>query len=300
MDLVHSNRKGEAMNISMIGCWFGGDMYAHHFMSLIRGISREKGINVKLVTSNCNCFSSAQRFGVARDELLDNNCKVVKLPYAPLEPNRKHGALKYNLVKYSRLNYLLEAMRGVSFFLRAKDADVIHFDQVLRAFGILSFASLLGLARLAGKKVAVTVHELDPLQVKYKGLTKLYNFADKVIVFSEGSRNELKGLGVKDARIVVLPFAVSMGPLSHCERDGFIFFGGHNILKGKGFDTLLDALKALQVRGRKTKVAIYTGHGCNGLEEAKKAASDTSSAAAPGTPTRATASARAASRPSST
>ncbi len=28
------------MNVSFIGCWYRGDMYSHHFMSLIRGIDR--------------------------------------------------------------------------------------------------------------------------------------------------------------------------------------------------------------------------------------------------------------------
>ena len=154
----------DTMNVSLIGCWYRGDMYSHHFMSLIRGINKKSGINIKLITSNCNCFSSAQRFGIAPEELLDNSGKIIRLPYAPLEPNKNAGFLKYNLVKHSRLNYFLEMTRGVSFFFSSKDADIIHFDQVLRAFGILSLAVLLALVKMFGKKIVVTVHELDPLQ----------------------------------------------------------------------------------------------------------------------------------------
>ncbi|MGC2423922.1 MAG: glycosyltransferase family 4 protein [Nitrospirota bacterium] len=262
------------MNVSFIGCWYRGDMYSHHFMSLIRGMDKNDGLNVKLITSNCNCFSSAQRFGIARDELLNDKCKVVKLPYAPLEPNKKYGLLKYNLVKHSRLNYFLDMARGMSFFFRCRDADIIHFDQVLRAFGILSFTALLACAKMFGKKVVVTVHELDPLQERYKGLSKFYNLADKVLVFSEGFRDELKGLGVRDEKIEIVPYAVSLEPIKYYKREGFIFFGGHKLLKGKGFDTLLDALKIVRSKGRKTSVVIYAGKGCNGLEDGKQRVAD--------------------------
>ncbi len=192
------------------------------------------------------------------------------MPYAPLEPNKNAGFLKYNLVKHSRLNYFLEMTRGMSFFFSSKDADIIHFDQVLRAFGILSFAVLLAFVKMFGKKIVVTVHEFDPLQEKYKSLTKLYNFTDKVFVFSEDFKKELKGLGVKDEKIEVIPYAVSLEPIKDYKREGFIFFGGHKLLKGKGFDTLLDALKLVQKKGRKTRVVIYTGKGCSGLEDGKR------------------------------
>ena len=260
----------DTMNVSLIGCWYRGDVYSHHFMSLIRGINKKNGINIKLITSNCNCFSSAQRFGIAPEELLDNSGKIIRLPYAPLEPNKNAGFLKYNLVKHSRLNYFLEMMRGVSFFFSSKDADIIHFDQVLRAFGILSFAVLLAFVKMFGKKIVVTVHELDPLQEKYKSLTKLYNLTDKVFVFSEDFKKELAVLGVKDEKIEVIPYAVSLEPLKNYKREGFIFFGGHKLLKGKGFDILLDALKLVQKKGIKTRVVIYTGKGCSGLEDGKR------------------------------
>jgi glycosyltransferase involved in cell wall biosynthesis len=260
----------DTMNVSMIGCWYRGDMYSHHFMSLIRRIHKKNGINIKLITSNCNCFSSAQRFGIAHDELLDNSGKIIRLPYAPLEPNKKGGLLKYNLVKRSRLNYFLEMARGASFFFSSKDADVIHFDQVLRAFGILSFAVLLAFVKMFGKKIVVTVHELDPLQGKYKSLTKLYNFTDKVFVFSEDFKKELTALGVKDEKIEVIPYAVGLEPIKNYKREGFIFFGGHKLLKGKGFDTLLDALKVIKNKGIKTRVVIYTGKGCGGLDAGKR------------------------------
>jgi glycosyltransferase involved in cell wall biosynthesis len=260
----------DTMKVSMIGCWYKGDMYSHHFMSLMRGIHKKDGIDIKLVTSNCNCFSSAQRFGIAQDELLDNSGKIIGLPYAPLEPNKSGGLIKYNLVKHSKLNYFLEVTRGATFFFSSKDADVIHFDQVLRAFGILSFAVLLAFVKMFGKKIVVTVHELDPLQGKYKSLTKLYNFTDKVFVFSEDFKKELTGLGVREEKIEVMPYAVALEPIKNYRREGFIFFGGHKLSKGKGFDTLLGALGLIKDMGIKIRVVIYTGKGCMGVDDGKR------------------------------
>jgi glycosyltransferase involved in cell wall biosynthesis len=264
----------DTVKVSMIGCWYRGDMYSHHFKGLARGIRKKDGVKIRLITSNCNCFSSAQRFGIAQDELLDNSCRIIRLPYAPLEPNKKGGLIKYNLVKHSKLNYFLEVSRGASFFFSSKDADVIHFDQVLRSFGILSFAVLLAFAKMSGKKIVVTVHELDPLQIKHKSLTRLYNLTDRVLVFSGDFKKELAALGVRDEKIEVIPYAVTLEPLKNRKRAGFIFFGGHKLLKGKGFDTLLDALAVIKDKGIKTRVAVYTGKGCGGVDAGKREVSD--------------------------
>ena len=262
-------------NVCVIGCWYRDDMYSHHLKALLDGVRRQSanrsmGVRVRLVTSNCNCYSSAQRVGIDADELLDADCRIVKLPFAPLEPNKKYGIVKYYLVKYSKLNYFLETLRGVSFFFFARKAQIIHFDQVLRAFGVLSFSVLLFLSRIFGKKVICTVHELDPLQEKYIGFTRYYNRVDKLIVFSRELEKHLVDLGVASEKIEVLPYAVAEVSLNKRPRDGFVFFGGHKLLVGKGFDTLLDAIEILTSQGLRTRVHIYTGHGCSGIDQGKE------------------------------
>jgi glycosyltransferase involved in cell wall biosynthesis len=208
------------------------------------------------------------------DELLNRDCKIIKIPYAPLEPNKNYGLTKYYVVKLLKLNFFFETLRGIAFFKQAKDCDVIHFDQVLRSFGILSFSILLFLLKLIKKKVIITVHELDPLQDKYKSLNKYYNKADKIIVFSQDFKEKLIDLGVKENKIEIIHYGVSIPRLKEYKRDQFIFFGGHKLLKGKGFDTLLSALKILESKGKDLRLVIYVGEGCAGLEEGKKMVSD--------------------------
>jgi len=258
------------MNICIIGCWYRDDIYSHHFYSLSEKIKNDENINVKLVTSNCNCYSSSQKYSIAKDELLNNNCQVTKIPYAPLNPNKDHGLFKYYVVKLLKLNYFFEIARGISFSNKTKHCNIIHFDQVLRSFGILSFSTLLFLAKAFNKKVVITVHELDPLQNKYKGLTKYYNKADRIIVFSHDFKDDLVNLGVNKSKIEVIPYGVSIEALKGYERDQFIFFGGHNLLRGKGFYNLVNAIEILVSKGKNPRLMIYVGEGCLGLEEGKQ------------------------------
>lgn len=258
----------------MIGCWYKYDIYSHHLNSIINALNKKNDISLKLVTSNCNCFSSSQRYSISKDELLNEYCKSIKIPYAPINPTKKYGLLKYYIVKYTKLNFFLETFRGIAFFNKTKNCNIVHFDQVLRSFGVLSFLILLLLSKFFRKKMVVTVHELDPLQEKYNSLNRYYNKADKIIVFSDDFKNELINSGIKGERIEVVPFSVSLQPLTITVREQFIYFGGHKLLKGKGFDTLLNALKILRDNKINIKVLVYVGEGCIGLEEGKKMASD--------------------------
>ena len=147
------------------------------------------------------------------------------------------------------------------FSWKSRDCDVIHFDQVLRSFGIISLSVLLVLAKIVRKKTIVTVHELDPLQSRFVRINKVYNLADKITVYSSDLKNELLKFGVSNDKIVVIPYGVSVEPLENLERDKFVYFGGHKLLTGKGFDTLLHALKILESEGKSAKVVVYVGKG---------------------------------------
>ena len=258
----------------MIGCWYKDDIYTHNCHNLVEGLKKEKDLNIKFVTSNCNCFSSSQRYSITKEELLNNNCDVVKIPYAPPNPTKKHGLMKYYIVKVFKLNFFLEIVRGIAFFRKTRGCKIIHFDQVLKSFGFLSFLTLLILSKFFNKKVIVTVHELDPLQKKHKKLNKYYNKVDKIIVFSNDSKEEMMNMGVKENKIEVFYYGASLMPKKDFKREQFIFWGGHRLLRGKGFDTLLSALEILQLKGKPLKIIIYVGEGCIGLEEGKKKVSD--------------------------
>lgn len=129
------------------------------------------------------------------------------------------------------------------------------------------------MSRKAGKKVIVTIHELDPLQEKHRGLNRYYSQANKIIVFSHVFRDMLIGLGISAEKIKTVPFCVPLEAPMGLPRDQFIFFGGHNLLKGKGYNTLLDAMEIIRSRGQNISVFIYTGM-CNGLIGGKEKVDD--------------------------
>lgn len=262
------------MKVCMISCWYRKDMYSHNCNNLLEGYKKDTDVSVKFVTSNCNCFTSAQKYGIARHELLNEECDIVKIPYAPLEPSKAYGKFKYYLVKWSRINYFFETLRGVVFYWKSRGCDLIHFDQVLRSFGVLSFATLLMLARMSKKKVVVTVHEFDPLQIRYPFLNNLYEKADRILVFSRDFKKELEGVGIREDKIAVIHYGSALTAMNGSKREQFVFFGGHKLLKGKGYDTLLDAIDLLKQQGRNPIVHIYVGEGCIGLEEGKQKAEE--------------------------
>ena len=124
------------VRLAYIGCWYKNDMYSHNCSNLV-GSLRAAGTDVEVVTSNCRCFSSAQKFTLAKDELINSDCSAVAIPHAPREPGKKHGVLKYLAVKLLRLDLILATARGFLYYKRSRRADVIHFDQVLEAFGCI-------------------------------------------------------------------------------------------------------------------------------------------------------------------
>lgn len=258
------------MNVCLIGCWYRDDIYTHNCYNLVEGLKRSEDFNIKFVTSNCHCFSSSQTYGITKGELLNSDCDVVKIPFAPPDPSKTYGLMKYYIVKLFKLNFFLEISRGISFFIKTKKCDIVHFDQVLKSFGFLSFLTLVILLRMLKRKIVVTVHELDPLQEKYMKLNRYYNKVDKVIVFSEDFKQDMMKMGVKEEKIIVIHYGVSLMPVTDLKRDQFIFFGGHKLLKRKGYDTLLNAMKLLESKGKTIKLLIYVGEGCIGLEEGKK------------------------------
>lgn len=262
------------MNLCVIGCLYKDDIYSHHCYNLVRAVEKKGNLRIKVVTSNCSCFSSSQKFGCTIEELLTPNCEMVKIPYAPPNPTKKYGKFKYYVTKFGRLNLFFEIARGVQFFYKARRCKIIHFDQVLKSFGFLSFLSFLILAKMRDKKIIVTVHELDPIQQKYKSLNKYYNKAEKMLVHSKDIKNELIGLGIDKNKVEIIHYGARLEPLLGMKRDRFIYFGGHKLLIGKGFDTLLEALKIVESTGRNLKLVIYTGEGCVGLDEGKKRVRD--------------------------
>ena len=259
------------VRLAYIGCWYKNDMYSHNCSNLVDSL-RTAGMTVDVVTSNCRCFSSAQKFAIAKDELINERCSPIAIPHAPRDPGKKHGMLKYLAVKTFRLDLILATARGFLYYKRARRADVIHFDQVLEAFGCIPLFIVIGLASLFGKRVVVTVHEIDPFQREHKWLNRWYDKCAEVLVFSENMKQQIVALGAGAENIKVIRYGALIPELVPADRKQYIYFGGHFILRGKGYVELLDALAMLKSKGAQIPLVIYVGYGCNGLAEAKELA----------------------------
>lgn len=260
-----------SVQLAYIGCWYKNDMYSHNCSNLVDSL-RTAGVNVDVVTSNCRCFSSAQRFAIAEEELINGNCSAIKIPHAPRTPGLKHGRMKYWAVKIFRLDLLFATIRGFLYYKRAHRADVIHFDQVLEAFGCIPLFIVIMLARLFDKRVTVTVHEIDPFQRAHVWTNRLYRYCAEVFVYSEDMRRQLLRIGIDPANVKVIRYGALIPELTSSQRTKYIYFGGHNIQRGKGYLELIEALVKLKAANKRISLVIYVGYGCNGLAEAKELA----------------------------
>jgi len=269
--MPNDSTKESPVRVSYIGCWYKNDMYSHNCSHLVDSL-RRAGVDVNVVTSNCRCYSTATKFSIAKDELINENCSPIAIPHAPRDPGLKHGKLKRLAVKVLRLDLILATARGFLYYKRARKADVIHFDQVLEAFGCIPFFIVVALASRFGKRVVVTVHEIDPFQRQHKWLNRWYNKCAEVLVFSENMKEQVVALGASPEKIKVIRYGTVIPELREVERKQYIYFGGHFILRGKGFPELLDALAILKSQEVRVRFVIYVGYGCNGLEKAKQLA----------------------------
>jgi glycosyltransferase involved in cell wall biosynthesis len=269
-----ATEKISPITMSYIGCWYKNDMYSHNCSKMVDAL-RQCGMQVNVVTSDCRCFTSAQKFSITKDELINSNCEAIAIPHAPRYPGKGQGTLKYLAVKLLRLDLPLASLRGFLYYKRVRHADIIHFDQVLEAFGCIPFFILVALADRSHKKVVVTVHEIDPFQREHKGLNRLYNKCAEVLVYSDDMKQQIVALGVNPEKIKVIRYGAEIPELMPVERTKYLYFGGHNIQRGKGYAELLKALTILKAKGVMIPLTIYVGHGCNGIGEAHEAADRT-------------------------
>lgn len=165
---------------------------------------------------------------------------------------------------YGRANRLIRGwryIRGTLATLRhaiASDENICHY-QVFN--DLISETIVILLARLFGRKIVLTVHDVSslagPASAKRKATGYLYRLADRLIVHNRISMEELVSIGVPAAKISVIPhghYLDSMRPLPPAEvarrRLGIaptakvvLFFG--QIKEAKGLDLLIQALPAV-------------------------------------------------------
>jgi hypothetical protein len=103
---------------------------------------------------------------------------------------------------------------------------VIHFDQGLEAFGCIPLFILIYLASRSGKRVVVTVHEIDPFQLSHKRFNRLYDKSAEVLVYSENMKQQIVALGAAAENIKVIRYGTQIPELVATAREQYIYFGG--------------------------------------------------------------------------
>jgi len=231
------------MKVGLFCCWSSMRIYPIYSFHLQKSLENLIGRKVPVVTTNCMCFH--------RDDPVNDEYEFLNIPYfnrnAP-RPRIKH-VLKEGM--YSAAEF----SRGRAFARRARDFDIVDFQQSSYAFGFESLESFLS-GESKAKRV-VTIHKLDAAQKEKPELNRVYNKADKVIVFSNHVKRSLINDGVRPSKVAVVYHGTSLPPVAETQRDQAILFCGSPIPTVKGFEHYVVALRLLREGGIDLKTKIY-------------------------------------------
>ena len=237
------------MKIGLISCWFQHQIYSDYARKF-RDNLQALGAEVKVIASECGCGMSRK---IKRGGLIEKPDIFLKTAYPVI--HKEWSAPVKKLTFKLGAGYNLK--RGIELNMVCRDCDVLHFQQVNDSFGAETLFAFLRFPSKA-KKV-VTVHELDPIQLHYRKLNKLYRKAHRVLVHSNYMKNELMALGVEEEKLQVVPFGVDLPELNGQKRTRIVYYGGHHLLSGKGFQPFLKAVAQLKRAGISYPVAVHGG-----------------------------------------
>ena len=232
----------------MLACWYKDISVANYSHSLVMNLRNSPLVNVAVVSSHCGgCFA---KFAGSNKMFQDETAQFINFPRIVRIPPQTGIKWIINEVFQAILNLF----RGAWFLSKCKRCDVIHYQQSSEfAFGIFPLVTII-LIPTHNKKV-VTLHNLHKVEYP-RFLRFIYNRADALIVHSESLRSELLSMGVEPSKIRIIPHGVTIPPvLSKNERSEITFFGSP--IKQKGTFDILEALKILKARGKKTTVHFY-------------------------------------------
>lgn len=219
------------MNVKIVSCWFATS-YGTYTNGLRKGLERKLGREVGIIASNCGCGDPME---VSRT-FVDRRCSFIEFPNVP-----------YATMSTRPKQLVLDTVRKAAYCERARrymketgDADVVHFQQILNAFGSIAATAWLDLPCNAAR--VVTVHELDPYQKAHPDISSKYAKADALVVHTNEMRSELIALGAWRERVHVIQHGVDLQSPSDEPRSNLIFYGGHKLENGKGALALFAAL----------------------------------------------------------
>jgi glycosyltransferase involved in cell wall biosynthesis len=236
------------MHIKLISCWFNTS-YAAYSNSLRKALERQLGEDVGVIASNCGCNDPMD--GVFFDRTAD----YFEWPH--LKYWNSSNPVKRWIRNSGR--QVLYRERAKRYLQRTDDADVLHFQQTLNAYGSNVVFNWLEIPSDAAR--VVTVHELDPFQLDFPKSNLTYNKADRIIVHASELRKELIDYGVAPELIDLVNHGAEILPETHEAREGIVFYGGHKINAGKGLDNLARALALVrQELGAATPILKIHGY----------------------------------------
>jgi glycosyltransferase involved in cell wall biosynthesis len=250
------------MKVKYVACWYNTS-YAEYVDCLRKALQRQ-GSEVGVIASNCGCSDPMN--GV----FFDRSCDFFEYPN--LTNWRSRYAVKRWALGAARNS--IYGQRAKLYMQRSGDADVLHFQQTLNAYG--SLALFKWLKRPSAAARVVTVHELDGYQTDYPELNRAYNLADCVLVHAQSLKRELVALGVEAHRIEFIHHGVDPQPPSAEPRSGIILYGGHNLNPSKGLETMADAMILMrkQLGERSPRLKMYGYYGDATLEYGKRVFAD--------------------------
>ena len=238
------------MKIKFISCFFATS-YGAYTDALRRSLERRLGDEVGVISTNCGCGDPMEVKRIFQNQ----RCDYFELPH--INYFKSTNPVKYWL--RNTLRQLTYRKRAQQYQVRAGDADLLHLQQTLNAFGSVTTFNWLRLPSAAAR--VVTVHELDPYQVDFPKSNLTYNRADRIIVHTHEMKEKLVKYGVASARIDVVEHGVEITPLPQATRQGIIFYGGHKLHTGKGLETLFKAMvKVRETLGADTPTLTIHGH----------------------------------------
>jgi glycosyltransferase involved in cell wall biosynthesis len=226
------------MQITLICCPFK-TAFGLYGASLKAAIEKKTGNTVQWVGSNCGCGTP---MAVNRQFQTDQCDYFEMLVPGDFVSNR---AWKRQLRAAARS--VLLYFRAKRYASLSKNAEVIHFQQILNAYG--SKAVFHWLNQPSSATRIVTVHELDPDQLEAPERNKIYNRADGIIVHCEEMKQALIRMDVQGEKIHVVLHGTKIPtsfPDNH--REGIVFYGGHFLTHNKGLDSLFKAMAIIQER----------------------------------------------------